>query len=155
MFCENLLTPSWGTEKPPPSLASASWGRGSGPHHQLLHLLYFFFKLKLMKLTFFIVFLALVCGVLSLFFFVIVSCVQNVFLFFFLVFSSLAKPWQGSSWRKSWEQLGQERPGVSPVGLVFATQPDFLLLAPALCPFAFPGASGTKEGELSSLTPLG
>lgn len=94
-------------------------------------------------------------GFCPFFFFVIVSCVQNVFLFFFLVFSSLAKPWQGSSWRKSWEQLGQERPGVSPVGLVFATQPDFLLLAPALCPFAFPGASGTKEGELSSLTPLG
>ncbi|XP_034806350.1 host cell factor 1 isoform X2 [Pan paniscus] len=33
-------------------------------------------------------------------------------------------------------------------GLLFATQPNFLLLAPALCPFACPQAAGTKEGQL-------
>lgn len=44
-------------------------------------------------------------------------------IFFFPFFFSLAKPWQGSFWRRSWWQPGQERHGTSPVALVCATQP--------------------------------
>lgn len=65
-----------------------------------------------------------------------------LFFLFFLTFLSLAKPWQGSLWRRSWGRTGVECP---PAGLVFAAQPKFLLLVPALCPFAYPLASD-KEG---------
>lgn len=49
--------------------------------------------------------------------------VYRMCIFFFPFFFSLAKPWQGSFWRRSWWQPGQERHGTSPVALVCATQP--------------------------------
>lgn len=68
------------------------------------------------------------------FFVVIISCVQNVYLFlflFFFFFSFLTfYPWRSLgrdlSGRKSEGWPGQEEYGIFPVGLVSAAQCDFL-----------------------------
>lgn len=57
------------------------------------------------------------------FFLLLSLAVYRMCIFFFPFFFSLAKPWQGSFWRRSWWQPGQERHGTSPVALVCATQP--------------------------------
>lgn len=81
------------------------------------------------------------CGVCPFF---VVSCVQNVYPFFFFPPSRLilGRDLFGGKRRG---QLGQERYGISHVGSAVTAHFDFLLLV-LPSSFCLPQASGTEEG---------